>query len=123
SSCQKQKLRERMPEVLITTPESLHVMLAQKGYPDYFIDLDTVVINEWHELLGAKRCTQTELGLPGLKNLRPQLSIWGIFATIGNLEGAREVLLAVNPQKESVIIKADVKKQLSVTSNLPNNVD
>ena len=123
SSYQKQKIKEQMPEVLITTPESLHVMLAQEGYPDYFSELDTVVVDEWHELLGSKRGTQTELGLSRLKNLRPTLNIWGISATIGNLEEARDVLLGVDPQKESTIIKAKVKKDLVVQSILPDNVE
>ncbi len=63
-------------------------MMAQKGYKNYFDVLDTVVVDEWHELLGSKRGTQTELGLSRLKGLRPELNIWGISATIGNLEEA-----------------------------------
>lgn len=111
SSYQKQKLKEQMPEALITTPESLHIMMAQNGYEPYFSNLDTVIIDEWHELLGSKRGTQTELGLSHLKQMRPNLNIWGISATIGNLQEALNVLLGADAQKENAtIIKADVEK-------------
>lgn len=71
---EKQALRKKLPEVLLTTPESLHLMLAQKEYPKIFNNLQVVVIDEWHELLGTKRGVQVELGLSKLKNLSPALS-------------------------------------------------
>ncbi|MDT3403527.1 ligase-associated DNA damage response DEXH box helicase [Mucilaginibacter terrae] len=74
SAAEKQALRKKLPEVLLTTPESLHLMLAQKNYPDMFKHLQVVVIDEWHELLGTKRGVQVELGLSRLKNLTPTLS-------------------------------------------------
>lgn len=124
SAYQKRKLREQMPEVLITTPESLHIMLAQPGYPDYFRQLQAVVVDEWHELMGSKRGTQAELGLSRLRNQVPDLQIWGISATIGNLGEALEVLLGSEyDNKNSVIIRADIKKKLEITSVLPDHVE
>ena len=124
SSYKKQQLKEQMPEVLITTPESLHILMAQKGYYKYFSDLDAVVVDEWHELLGSKRGTQTELGLSRLKHLRPELNIWGISATIGNLKEAHNVLVGTHDsKKDSAIIKADVKNKLAVQSVLPDDVE
>src|SRR6201996_3121835 len=69
SSADKTALKKRLPEVLLTTPESLHLMLAQKEYPKLFKSLQVVVIDEWHELLGTKRGVQVELGLSKLKYL------------------------------------------------------
>ncbi|MDR8392114.1 ligase-associated DNA damage response DEXH box helicase [Aliifodinibius sp. S!AR15-10] len=124
SAYQKKKMQEQMPEVLITTPESLHILLAQKGYPDYFENLQMVVMDEWHELLGSKRGTQAELGLSRLKHLREELQIWGISATIGNLEEALDVLLGTDRQSNSpVIIKADIEKKMEVQSVLPDDVE
>lgn len=74
SAAEKQALKRKLPEVLLTTPESLHLMLAQKEYPKMFSHLQVVVIDEWHELLGTKRGVQVELGLSKLKNLTPILS-------------------------------------------------
>jgi len=73
-AAEKQALKKKLPEVLLTTPESLHLMLAQKEYPKMFQQLQIVVIDEWHELLGTKRGVQVELGLARLKNLSPALS-------------------------------------------------
>ncbi|MCD8741262.1 DUF559 domain-containing protein [Mucilaginibacter roseus] len=74
STAEKQALKKKLPEVLLTTPESLHLMLAQKEYPKIFKSLQVVVVDEWHELLGTKRGVQVELGLSRLKNLSPALS-------------------------------------------------
>src|SRR5471030_1837432 len=69
SAAEKAALKKKLPEVLLTTPESLHLMLAQKEYPKIFSGLQVVVIDEWHELLGTKRGVQVELGLSRLKAL------------------------------------------------------
>ncbi len=124
STAKKRQLKKQMPEVLITTPESLHILMAQKGYNRYFENLDTIVIDEWHELLGSKRGIQTELGLSRLKYLQPNLNIWGISATIGNLDEALDVLLGTDAKKDdAVIIKADVEKKLEALSVLPDDVE
>src|SRR5579862_9600328 len=68
-AAEKQALKKKLPEVLLTTPESLHLMMAQKEYPKIFMQLQVVVIDEWHELLGTKRGVQVELGLSRLKVL------------------------------------------------------
>src|SRR6201996_9223637 len=70
SAADKQALKKNLPEVLLTTPESLHLMMAQKEYPKVFNGLQVVVVDEWHELLGTKRGVQVELGLSRLKHLK-----------------------------------------------------
>lgn len=120
----KQKQNRRMPEVLITTPESVHILLAQKNYPRHFKNLDAVIVDEWHELLGSKRGIQVELGLSRLKAMRPELSVWGISATIGNLGQALEVLLGADHSSgNSVIVRADIKKDIKIHSVLPDEID
>ena len=74
SAKEKAELKRRQPEVLLTTPESLHIMLATKDYPKLFENLQAVVIDEWHELLGTKRGVQLELGLSRVKNLKGHLT-------------------------------------------------
>jgi len=124
SSSVKQKQKRQMPEVLITTPESLHILLAQKGYPKRFKNLKSVVIDEWHELIGSKRGIQTELGLSRLKGMNPNLNIWGVSATIGNLDEAAEVLHGVDQSNEHpVIVKAKSTKKIHVHSVLPDDVE
>lgn len=104
---ERQKQKRQMPEVLIITPESLHLLLAQKSYPEIFQQLKIIAVDEWHELLGSKRGVQVELAISRIVNMNShinpddtelssntQSSIWGISATIGNLEQARDVLLS-----------------------------
>ncbi|MBQ0740862.1 DNA ligase-associated DEXH box helicase, partial [Aquimarina celericrescens] len=87
---------------------SLQLLLASKDYPKTFKDCQAIVVDEWHELLGTKRGVQMELALSRFKTINPKLRVWGISATIGNLEQARDVLLGVDPKmlKNSILIKA-----------------
>jgi len=119
----KQKQKKNMPEVLIITPESLHILLAQKDYPRRFKNLNCVVVDEWHELIGSKRGTQAELALSRLRGLLPNLNTWGISATIGNMEEAFDVLLGVHPPENAVTMRANHTKKINVKTVLPDNVE
>ena len=117
--------KRKMPDLLITTPESLQLLLASKKYHQIFSSLNAVVVDEWHELLGSKRGVQMELASSRLKAISSSLKIWGISATIGNLEQAREVLLGPqsNHLKNSVLIKARLKKKIKVQSIIPKSME
>jgi len=119
----KQKQKKNMPEVLIITPESLHILLAQKDYPRRFRNLSCVVVDEWHELIGSKRGTQAELALSRLRGLLPNLKTWGISATIGNMEEAFEVLLGIHPPESAVMVRANHTKKINVKTVLPDDVE
>lgn len=127
STAERAKQKKQMPEILIITPESLHLLLAQKNYTDHFKTLQLIAIDEWHELMGSKRGVQVELALCHIvpiveKAQQKQCGIWGISATIGNMEEAKEVLLSVL-QKEGVIVKANMKKQIVVEAILPDEIE
>lgn len=117
--------KKSMPDLLITTPESLHLLLCSKDYSKLFKGLQAIVIDEWHELLGTKRGVQVELGLSRLKTISKDLRVWGISATIGNLQQAREVLLGPESKafENSVMIKANLKKKIEVRSIIPKTMD
>ncbi|WP_375326161.1 ligase-associated DNA damage response DEXH box helicase [Flagellimonas sp. GZD32] len=125
STKERAKMRTNMPDLLITTPESLHLLLSSKGYAKTFKDCSAIVVDEWHELLGSKRGVQMELGLSRLKTICKELRIWGISATIGNLEQAREVLLGPStPELEnSVLVKANLNKKITVKSIIPKEME
>lgn len=122
---ERAKQSRKMPNLLITTPESLHLLLASKNYPKTFQNCDSIVIDEWHELLGTKRGVQIELALSRLKNLSKNLKIWGISATIGNLNQAQEVLLGHHFRnlKNSILIKSNLNKNIQVESIIPETMD
>jgi ATP-dependent Lhr-like helicase len=130
----REQQKKQMPEVLLITPESLHLLLAQKNYPDIFESLKIIAVDEWHELMGSKRGVQTELAISRIVNVKyrmanGQCAVWGISATIGNLEEAKDVLLAPikNLQNNSgwaeVIIKANLHKKTEILSIFPDEIE
>jgi len=123
SQKERQRQKRNMPDLLITTPESLHLLLATKTYPKIFQHCKAVVADEWHELLGTKRGVLVELALSRLKSLSP-LKVWGISATIGNLEEAMHVLLGEDHKAfETEMIIANIQKEIEVKSILPQSMD
>ncbi len=125
SAKDRAKMRTNMPDLLITTPESLQLLLSSKGYAKTFKNCSAIVVDEWHELLGTKRGVQMELGISRLKTVCNQLRIWGISATIGNLEQAREVLLGPSTPEldNSILVKADLNKKITVKSIVPKEME
>ena len=122
SASERAKQKRKWPEALITTPESVHIMIAQKGYADIFKDLEFVIVDEWHELMGSKRGVLVELALAVLKQINPSLKIWGISATIGNIEEAREILLGTDAIK-TTMVRASIPKKTVVETILPDTLE
>lgn len=121
---ERQRQKRQMPEILIITPESLHLLLAQKGYATALQTLQVITVDEWHELIGSKRGVQVELALshilPIIRENEP--SVFAISATIGNLEQARDVLLAP-VGKTGTIIRTDLRKKVQIQSIYPDEIE
>jgi ATP-dependent Lhr-like helicase len=134
TAAERARQKKQMPEVLITTPESLHLLLAQKNYSEVFSELQILAVDEWHELLGSKRGVQVELAVSRIIGLsqknkteinngsNQRLSLWGISATIGNLDEARDVLLSPL-KKEGAIVKALLSKKIEIESIIPDEIE
>ncbi|AIM37085.1 DEAD/DEAH box helicase [Sphingobacterium sp. ML3W] len=127
SVSEKQKQKRAMPQVLLITPESLHLLLAQKNTEAIFDNLSCIVADEWHELLGSKRGVLVELALSRIKGIlrfreNRVLQIWGISATIGNLE---EALAVLQPDAAvlKTIVKADFEKKIQIQSIIPETIE
>ncbi|MDO5510891.1 MAG: ligase-associated DNA damage response DEXH box helicase [Weeksellaceae bacterium] len=118
SPAQRAKQLRQMPDILIVTPEMLQLLLAQKKHARFFTKLDCIAVDEWHELLGSKRGVITELCISYLKHHFPKIQIWGITATIGNLEQAREVLIPYDNEKVTITTKHS--KKTKILSVLPD---
>ncbi|MGN0020792.1 MAG: ligase-associated DNA damage response DEXH box helicase [Sphingobacterium hotanense] len=121
STAIRQKQRKNPPQALITTPESVHLILATKQGQDFFKQLEFIVVDEWHELLGSKRGVLIELALSRLKSINPNLKIWGISATIGNLEQAKDILLGAS--NSGVMVKAQINKKIDIQTILPDSLE
>ncbi|ASJ72357.1 DEAD-box ATP-dependent RNA helicase CshB [Granulosicoccus antarcticus IMCC3135] len=119
SSSRRTRQRQQPPFALVTTPESLSVMLSYPGSEIGLANIHTVVVDEWHELLGSKRGVQLQLCLARLRKLCKNLRIWGVSATLANLDQARDVLLG--PGKEGTLIRGVVPRSVEVCSILPTD--
>ena len=115
------KQNQNFPFGLITTPESLHVLLSSKKHKDFFKNLRAVVVDEWHELLGTKRGVQTELAISYLRFLIPKLKTIGISATLGNKELAGEILMGLGNNFKTITSK--IKKRINVKSIIPKSME
>ena len=120
SAARTRQLKE-LPNILVTTPESLHLMLCSRQAGAIFSNLELVVADEWHELMGTKRGVQVELALSRLKNISSSLMIWGISATIGNLTEAMHCLLGTGTTGN--LIRSNIRKQYEVSSILPEKAE
>lgn len=120
---QRKKQWANPPQVLITTPESIHVMMCTKGYSTFFSKLEAVVVDEWHELMGSKRGVQTELLLSRFRGINSNLRVWGISATIGNLQEAMDILLGVDKPLKHKMVVADIEKEIEVLSVIPDEIE
>ena len=118
----KQSQFKNPPECLVTTPETLHILLAQTENSLIFQNLKAIVIDEWHELIGNKRGVQVQLALSYIqKLLHNPIRIWGISATIGNLEEAAAILLG---EKIPVhIVRSEIKKNIQLNTVFPDELE
>jgi ATP-dependent Lhr-like helicase len=123
SAATRKKQRDRLPTVLITTPESLSLLLSYPGTAERFAALQCVVVDEWHELLASKRGVQTELGLARLRRLAPSLRIWGLSATLANPREALATLVGPRHSETGVIITAPDDKRIAIDSIIPEQIE
>ncbi|HIK16583.1 MAG TPA: ligase-associated DNA damage response DEXH box helicase [Leptolyngbyaceae cyanobacterium M33_DOE_097] len=121
SSAKKARQLKNMPEILITTPESLALMLSYPGAKERFQSLQCVILDEWHELLNSKRGTQTELCLSHLRHLQPNLRTWAVSATLGNIDEAAQAAVGLTAQP--AIIQSNLERKTIIRSILPASVD
>ncbi len=122
----RSRQRSLLPTALITTPESLSLLLTRDTAAALFAQLECVVVDEWHELMASKRGVQTELALARLRHFRPALRTWGLSATLGNLDAARDTLLGVDPDgapRPGQLVRGLVPKVIDVDSLVPPTIE
>jgi ATP-dependent Lhr-like helicase len=120
SSSERARQSRRLPTTLITTPESLTLLLARADAQVALSSLRMIVVDEWHELLGNKRGVQLQLALARLRHWQPDLIVWGVSATLGNQSHAEQVLI---PQGGGVSIQGQRGKSLKVDTLLPPAIE
>lgn len=117
TSGERARQAKSLPQTLVTTPESLTLLLSKSDAIDQFKSLDMVIVDEWHELMGSKRGTQTQLALARLRKWNPQLVVWGLSATLGNLRQAQDALLGID---QGTLVEGAIKKNILVDTLIPD---
>ncbi|MBC7482785.1 MAG: ligase-associated DNA damage response DEXH box helicase, partial [Rhizobacter sp.] len=117
-SAERARQDRRFPTVLVTTPESLSVMLSRENAQAELQGVHTLIVDEWHELMGNKRGVQVQLALARLKRWNPGLVVWGLSATLGNLADAMHALLG---DAEGQLVQGKVQKNLMIDTLLPEH--
>ncbi|AHL76238.1 DEAD/DEAH box helicase [Stutzerimonas stutzeri] len=120
ASAERARQSRRLPSALVTTPESLTLLLTRADARQAFAGLRMLVVDEWHELLGNKRGVQLQLALARLRSWMPELIVWGLSATLGNQPHALEVLLHPGQGR---LVQGKVDKQLRVDTLLPPSIE
>ncbi len=118
--------REHLPNVLITTPESLTLLLTRDEAAQHLRGVRAVIVDEWHELLTGKRGTQTELALARLRTFAPDMRTWAMSATLSNLEEAAQAAVGVGVGKRATpspaIVRGRMDRPVIVDSVLPRDL-
>lgn len=120
-SAARARQRKRLPQALVTTPESLSLLLSYADLIPQFAGVSAVIVDEWHELLGSKRGVQTELCLSRLRSLAPGLRTWGLSATLGNLDEAAQVLVGAG--RPARIVAGVAPRRTVIETLIPERVD
>ncbi|TVQ34891.1 MAG: ligase-associated DNA damage response DEXH box helicase [Wenzhouxiangella sp.] len=121
SPSERRRLQKTPPPALVTTPESLALMLSYADANQRLGRLRAVIVDEWHELLGSKRGVLLELALARLRALNPGLRTWGLSATLGNVDEAMQVLLG--PNRKGELIAGDLERQIDIDVLLPAHIE
>ncbi len=79
--------------------------------------IQTVIVDEWHELIGSKRGVQVQLALARLHGWCAGLVVWGLSATLGNLD---EALQTLAPGRSARIVQGRLDKALIIDTLLPH---
>ena len=93
----RSRQRYKPPDILLTTPEQVALLLAHPDAPNFFSDIDTVIIDELHALAASKRGDLLSLDLARLRDIAPRLITIGLSATVARPSELRAYLV---PQTE-----------------------
>jgi ATP-dependent Lhr-like helicase len=122
ASSEKTQMMKQPPGAMVTTPESLTLLLTRADAQEQFRHVQCIIVDEWHELMGNKRGVQTQLAIARLARRHPRLRVWGLSATLGNLETARDALLG-SYAKDSVMVQGAEAKNIVIDTLIPKTME
>ncbi|MEO1700901.1 MAG: ligase-associated DNA damage response DEXH box helicase [Pseudomonadota bacterium] len=98
----RQRQKTHPPDILLTTPEQVSLLLSHKDAPSFFGDLRYVVLDELHSLVTSKRGHMLALALARLRRYVPDLQFIGLSATVAEPDDLRRWLVAQAPHEEQL---------------------
>ncbi len=116
SQKERNAIRDKPANILITTPESVQILLVSKKIRESLKNLKYVVVDEIHELAQSERGTQLSVTLERLTELAGNFQRIGLSATVGNPE---ELAKFLNPGKEVSIVKTGLVKAMEFSLIIP----
>lgn len=119
SSSVKQRQRTKPPSCLVTTPESLTILLSYADAPRLFASVRCIVADEWHELMATKRGVQAELAMARVRRLAGPVRTWGLSATLGNTDQAMRVLLGERAAGRGRLVVGRQPKRVEIETIIP----
>lgn len=119
SSSIRAKQAKRLPDVLLTTPESLSLLLTRPDFQNQVKNLKAIILDEWHELMSSKRGLQVELALSHLLPFAPDARVWALSGTIANLEEAAQTAVGIG--RIPVLVSQPMKREIIIETIVPKN--
>lgn len=120
SASERARIDRDPPFALVTTPESLSLLISRGDAGDRFSRVDVIVVDEWHELMGSKRGVQVQLALARLTTFGGAAPVvWGLSATLSDPAAALEVLLG---GRAGVLVSAALGRLPSVDTLVPDTI-
>src|SRR4029079_16421934 len=119
SAARRQRQRHIPPDILLTTPEQLSLLLAHPRAPKMFETLRTVVLDELHALYNSKRGDLLALALARLQSLAPQHRRVGLSATVQDPAPVRRFLMpqSAGQLSQIVIAKGGARPRIEISAS------
>ncbi|MBO6900786.1 MAG: ligase-associated DNA damage response DEXH box helicase [Rhizobiaceae bacterium] len=116
-SHKRQRQKYAPPDILLTTPEQLALLIASREADRLFSGLRYVVLDELHSLVTSKRGHLLSLGLARLRRFQPNLQAIGLSATVADPDALRRWLIAQNPpggMSELITVHGGAKPEITI---------
>ncbi|MCL4340852.1 MAG: DEAD/DEAH box helicase [Candidatus Thermoplasmatota archaeon] len=117
SQAERRKIVVEPADILVTTPESLQILMNGKRLREVISSIKYVIVDELHETAQNERGSQFAIGLSRLRNICGDFQIIGLSATVGNPEDLSQYL---SPVKKAVIVSATPRKIMDITVLIPD---
>jgi len=116
----RQQIVKQPPHILITTPESLYLMLTAQRSREILRTVRTVIVDEIHALVRDKRGSHLSLSLARLDHVAGRAARIGLSATVKPLDYAARFLVGNDAESDCTVVDAGHKRDLDIAIEVPS---